>query len=113
MRRTLVVLTTANQVAFTEKAVESFRICDLKDADLLVVDDASKDGTVDYWAVRDAPGTFAIGRPAEQPSGDADDPDMGPPPRMCGIGMIPPLILLTTSLFIARMTRGREKKVSG
>ncbi|MBI4945019.1 MAG: glycosyltransferase family 2 protein [Bacteroidetes bacterium] len=46
--RTLLVITTANQVEYTKWAVESIRNCALQNVDLLVVDDCSIDGTVQY-----------------------------------------------------------------
>lgn len=48
MTRTLLVLTTANQLAYTRMAVDSLRQCNVPGVDLLVVDDASEDGTVSY-----------------------------------------------------------------
>lgn len=48
MTRTLLAITTANQSAFTKTAVASLASCGLKDLDLLVVDDASNDDTIEF-----------------------------------------------------------------
>ncbi len=48
------------------------------------------DGSVDFWAVRDAPGVFAVGAKARQNTADpmSEDPDATPPPRLCGAGIM-------------------------
>lgn len=48
------------------------------------------DGSVDFWAVREAPGVFAVGAKARQNTADpmSEDPDATPPPRLCGAGIM-------------------------
>ena len=55
-----------------------------------------EDGTIDYWAVRDAAGVFAVGQTAQQIVGGG--------PRLCGVGMIP-FVVFATFLFVLRLMR--------
>jgi probable HAF family extracellular repeat protein len=63
------------------------------------------DGNVDYWAVRDKLGIFAVGL-----SAPTDDEDPQPPPTtrrtgLCGIGLFLPLWMTTVFLAIQRKRR--------
>lgn len=44
----LLCVTTANQLEYTQKTIETITRCNLNDIELLIVDDCSKDGTVKY-----------------------------------------------------------------
>ncbi len=79
------------------------------------------DGTVDYWAIRDTQGIFAVGRAAGQrDSGpeppDDDDSTPGDPPRppgLCGIFMLQPLFVSGVILFVQRARRRRCRTTAG
>jgi len=65
------------------------------------------DGLVDYWAVRNGGGTFAVG-----PRDIENDPSPPPPgdvsmPRTCGIAAVQPLLLCCGVLLLAR---GRQRR---
>lgn len=64
------------------------------------------DGSVDYWAVRTAGGTFAVGKPmrtheVSTPSGSGT--------RFCGIAVIQPLLFCSTVLLFSRWSRRRSR----
>jgi probable HAF family extracellular repeat protein len=62
------------------------------------------DGTVDYWAVRDSVGTFAIGRRVS-PSPGGDGASRGV--RLCGVAMFQAMTLCIMGLLAARRRRAR------
>lgn len=60
------------------------------------------DGVVEYWAVRDGGGVFAVGQ------GPTANQDLAPPvrtPRLCGIAMIPPVFFCMVVLFCVKRLR--------
>jgi len=63
------------------------------------------DGGVDYWAVVDKSGTFAIGRSPQLNEVDPEPGAVVPVPRMCGFGMIQPVFVGLTMLFVLRRAR--------
>ena len=63
------------------------------------------DGSVEYWAVRDSLSIFAVGAADDQ---DADT--NGPRPRLCGLGLIPPLAATLVLMTLIQTTRRRFRK---
>jgi hypothetical protein len=59
------------------------------------------DGAVDFWAVRERGGTFAVGK---VPSAD----DRGAGARLCGVAMLQPLLVCGSVLWFARRRSLRE-----
>lgn len=53
--RTLLVLTTANQIEYTRRAIQSLQGCALQAVDVLVIDDCSDDGTREFVRSRALP----------------------------------------------------------
>jgi len=72
-----------------------------------------EDWSVDFWAVRDTPGIFAVGAglAQEDPVDDEDDDDTSPNgpslPRLCGVGMIPFSLVAVIALALTRVRRSR------
>jgi len=70
---------------------------------------AYTDGTLDYWAVRDKFGIFAVGKPTEEPP----PPDGSVrPPRLCGIGMLPPWFVVAGMFLVLRRGRGFRRMLA-
>ena len=51
--KTLLILTTANQLEYSKAAIRSILRCELKTVDLLVIDDCSNDGTPEFCEEHD------------------------------------------------------------
>ncbi|UCC32426.1 MAG: DUF3466 family protein, partial [Phycisphaerales bacterium] len=75
------------------------------------------DGTIRFWAVRDAPGVFAVGARAAPQDGDAEpehpDDDGGETPAgqsvppICGLGTVQYALCCLVGLVVTRVRRGR------
>jgi GT2 family glycosyltransferase len=48
MKKTLLAITTANQLYYTKLCFDSLKKCDLRDVEVMIFDDASKDGTIEF-----------------------------------------------------------------
>jgi probable HAF family extracellular repeat protein len=69
------------------------------------------DDSVDFWAVRDAPGIFAVGAALEhdEPGNEIQEEDLMPTPGtlpgMCGLGMVPCSLAGVTALIVTKRRR--------
>ena len=76
------------------------------------------DGSVEYWAVRDALSVFAVGAMADEdavdpgpdPIADEDAVHPRPGPRFCGLGMIQMLLPALAFLTMVKTMRRRFRK---
>ena len=70
------------------------------------------DGAVEYWAVRNSGGTFAVGKPVySNPDGDSEAPRPGVP-ALCGVAMIQALFGCSMVLLASR-SWGRYAHTNG
>ncbi len=60
------------------------------------------DETVDYWAVREEVGIFAVGKLERDTRQSIRS---GRPTGLCGIGLVEPILLATFAFFIRRTAR--------
>ncbi|MBI4719435.1 MAG: hypothetical protein HY763_16690 [Planctomycetes bacterium] len=61
------------------------------------------DGVVEYWAVRDGGGLFAVGKGVARV--EEDEPRAARPQRLCGFAMIQPLVFCVVVLLFVRRSR--------